>query len=90
MLKLELSSCVFEIPDDAYACTTLSQNLIGCTTLSQEYSKLIGCYWKIMRKQLSCPVHNQVDLERNYDIYIHIKLYPKYRQICTFKYTSGL
>ena len=42
MLKLKLSFCVFEIPDDAYACTTLSQNLIGCTTLSQEYSKLIG------------------------------------------------
>ena len=25
---------------------TLGQNLIGCTTLSQLYCKLIGGYWK--------------------------------------------
>ena len=37
---LELSSIVLEIPNDAY--TTLSQNLIGCSTLSQEYCKPIG------------------------------------------------
>ena len=34
MLKLELSSYVLENPGDAH--TTLSQILIGCTTLSQE------------------------------------------------------
>ena len=34
MLTLELSSYVLEIPNDAY--TTLSQNLIGYSTLSQE------------------------------------------------------
>ena len=33
MLTLELASIVLEIPNDAY--TTLSQNLIGCSTLSQ-------------------------------------------------------
>mgnify|MGYP001796864326 CR=1 FL=1 len=38
MLTLELSSIALEIPDDAY--TTLSRNLIGCSTLSQEYCKL--------------------------------------------------
>ena len=31
-----------EIPKDAF--TTLSQNLIGRSTLSQEYCKLIGLY----------------------------------------------
>ena len=54
---LGLSSYVLEIPNDAY--TTLSQNLMGCSTLSQEYCKLIGRYWKIMRKQLgtlTCPI----------------------------------
>ena len=46
MLILESSSYILEIPNDAY--TTLSQNLIGCSTLSQEYCQLIGLYWKIM------------------------------------------
>ena len=36
-----------KILNDAY--TTLGQNLIGFSTLSQEYRKLIGSYWKIMR-----------------------------------------
>ena len=40
MLTLELSSIVLEIPNDAYV--TLSQNLIGCSTLSQECGNLIG------------------------------------------------
>ena len=35
MLTLELSSIVMEIPNDAYI--TLSRNLIGYSTLSQEY-----------------------------------------------------
>ena len=35
MLSLELSSIASEIPNDAY--TTLGRNLIGCSTLSQEY-----------------------------------------------------
>ena len=34
MLTLELSLYVLEIPHDVY--TTLGQNLIGCTALSQE------------------------------------------------------
>ena len=40
MLTSESSSYVLEIPYDAY--TALSQNLIGWSTLSQEYFKLIG------------------------------------------------
>ena len=40
MKILELFSFVLEIPNDRYI--TLSQNLIGCSTLSQEYCKLIG------------------------------------------------
>ena len=35
MLTVELSSYVLGIPNDAY--TTLSQNLIDCTSLSQEH-----------------------------------------------------
>ena len=40
MLTLEVSFYELVIPNDAYM--TLSQNLIGCSTLSQEYCKLIG------------------------------------------------
>ena len=50
MLTMELSSSDLEIPKDAY--TTLSQNLIGCSKLSQEYCELIWWYCKIMRGQL--------------------------------------
>ena len=38
MLTLEFSSYLLEIPNDAY--TTLSQNLIGCSTLSQDWLTL--------------------------------------------------
>ena len=38
MLTYELSPYVLQIPNDAY--TTLRQNLIGCSTFSQEYSEL--------------------------------------------------
>ena len=38
MLTSELSFYVLEIPDDA--CTTLSQNLIDCSTLSHDRSLL--------------------------------------------------
>ena len=37
----------------------LSQYLIGCSLLSQEYCRLIGWDWKIMRRQLwtsTCPI----------------------------------
>ena len=47
---------ISEIPNDAN--TTLGQTLIGCLALCQVYCKLIGRYWKIMKKQLctlSCP-----------------------------------
>ena len=37
MLTSELSTYVLKIPNNAY--TTLSQNLIGCSTLSHEYCK---------------------------------------------------
>ena len=50
MSTLELSSYVLEIPN--YAYTTLSQNLIGWSTLSQEQCKLIGQCWKIIRREL--------------------------------------
>ena len=43
-------STVLEILNDTYI--SLSRNLNGCSTLSQEYCKLIGSYWKIMRRQL--------------------------------------
>ena len=39
MLTLELSPYLLGIPNDAN--TTLSQNMIGCSTLRQEYCKLI-------------------------------------------------
>ena len=39
MSTLELSPYLLGIPNDAY--TTLGQNMIGCSTLSQEYCKLI-------------------------------------------------
>ena len=52
MFALELSPYALTTPHDAYA--TLSRNPIRCTTLSQEYCKLIGGCWKIMRRQL-CP-----------------------------------
>ena len=42
ILTWELSSIVLEIPSDAY--TTLSQDLIGYSTLNQEYCKLIDGY----------------------------------------------
>ena len=61
MFTLELSFIVLEIPSDAY--TTLSRNLNGCSTLSQEYCKLIGWYWKIMRRHLwtlTCPIVSHV------------------------------
>ena len=64
MLFFFSSSIVFEIPYDAY--TTLSRNLIGCSALSREYRKLIGWYWKIMRRKLwtlTCPIKN-VDLHK--------------------------
>ena len=47
MFALELSSIELEIPNDAY--TTLNQNLIGGSTLSQKCCNLIGWYWKIMK-----------------------------------------
>ena len=50
MLILELSSYVLEIHNDA--CTTRCLILICCSTLSQEYCKLIGWYWNIMRRPL--------------------------------------
>ena len=43
MLTLELSATVLEIPNDAY--TTLSQSLIGCSTLSQN---VLQADWMIL------------------------------------------
>ena len=31
---------------------TFTQNLIGCSTLGQEYCKLIGLYWESAKRQL--------------------------------------
>ena len=50
MLTSELSSYLLEIPNDAY--TLLSQALIDCSLLSQEYCKLIGGCKIIMKWQL--------------------------------------
>ena len=60
MLTAELSSYV---GNSQWAYTILSQNLIGCLTLSQGYCKLIGCLWKIMRRQLwtlICPIVQEI------------------------------
>ena len=53
MLTLQLSPYFLEIPNDVYITDTQSI-LIGCSTLSQEYCKLIGLYWKIMRGTTLC------------------------------------
>ena len=56
MLTLKLSSFLSEIPN---GMMLLSQILIGCSPLSQEFSVLIGWYWIIMRRQLyplKCPI----------------------------------
>ena len=55
MLKLELSSIILEIPNDANS--KLCWNLIGCSTLRQEYCKLIDWYWKVMIRQLGTLTH---------------------------------
>ena len=47
MLTLELSSYVLEIPN--YGYILLSQNQIGCSTLSQDYRMLIGCHREILK-----------------------------------------
>ena len=44
MLTLELAAIVLEIPNDAY--TTLSQSLIGCSTLSQN---VLQADWLILK-----------------------------------------
>ena len=45
MLKLESTSIVVEIPNDAF--TTLSRNLIGCSTPSQD-SIVLQADWLIL------------------------------------------
>ena len=47
---LELSSHLLEISNNAHML--LRHILIGCLTFSEEYCKLIGLYWKMMRRQL--------------------------------------
>ena len=49
MLTLELSSNVLEIPNYAYKNTLNHDWLLN---ISQEYCKLTGLCWKIMRRQL--------------------------------------
>ena len=47
------------IGNSQWCLKTLSQNLLCCSTLGLEYWKLIGWYWKIMRRQswsLTCPI----------------------------------
>ena len=44
---------VFLLIGNSERCLYNTQSiLIGCLTLSQEYCKLIGVYWRLMRKQL--------------------------------------
>ena len=43
-----------EIPNNAYKI--LNENLTGCSTLSQEYSKLIGRNWKKLGRQLCITI----------------------------------
>lgn len=54
---------------------TLSQSLICCSTLSQMFWKLIGQYWKIVRRQLqksSCHIVYSLIHVVIYDIFLYI------------------
>ena len=61
MLTLELSPYLMEIPDDAYymyGYATQVKFWLAIPHSSQEYSKLIGWYYEVMRRQiytLTCP-----------------------------------
>ena len=44
------SYLLMELPNDA--CTTFSQNWISCSTIGEEYCRLIGWRFKIMKRQL--------------------------------------
>ena len=64
MSTLELSSYLLEIPNDAYSAQSI---LIGCSTLSQEYCKLIQLILEIEHKHalfLSFSGGIQVSLTR--------------------------
>ena len=45
---------LLEIPNDVYVL--LSQIVIGWSSFSPEYCKLIGWYWETIRRQLSIKV----------------------------------
>ena len=49
-VNIELSSYLLKTPNDPD--TTLSQNLIGCSTLGQDNCELIVWYWKRVGRQL--------------------------------------
>ena len=74
MLTFELSSDVLEIPNDAY--TTLSPKLIGCSTFGQEYCRLIGWYWRIMRRQLRTLTCARLTHTQLMEVYFY-----EYRQV---------
>ena len=66
--------CKLEIPNDAY--TTLSRNLIGSSTLSQELCKVIGWWLEIMRRQLwtlSCPVIGTIMYDQQLIQDVHVR-----------------
>ena len=62
-----------EIPNEAYMLH--SQFLIGCSLLSEEWCKLIGWYWRIMRRQvntLTCPYRITMIIYTLYAIIVNI------------------
>ena len=75
MLTFEWSPYLLEIPNHAIYDT--QSILIGCSTLSQEYCKLIGLYWKSMRRQLwtlTCPIdpnYHWLSCRTSYVVYLN-------------------
>ena len=63
MLTLELSALVLEIPNDAY--TTLSRNLIGCSTLRQEY---LQADWLIGQNNEKATLHINMPYSQDYSV----------------------
>ena len=69
---------LWEVSINAY--TTVSQNLIGCSSLGQRYRKPIGWYWIIMTRQLwtlTCPTLHTCSLTYPYNEYYY-KLYIRH------------
>ena len=88
MLPLALCSCLLEIANDAFILPT--RILIGCSLLSQEYCKLIGCTLTclIYSQQRYCPMISFVTIHFDighgpnstlpYTMMMHINCFHEY------------